>query len=194
MFGDLFSQRTDNQKGMMYSSRRKFLVSAGKNVLEPPVEFKTRKQSKRIVDEESLHGLHDAIGTELRRSMHDVNKVFNMSSIVQSTKRSFLSKYKNGKTQQKRSDRLIIDKFSDYDMSHWTQQNEAGCLLWVNKFTGEVSGQCPWQHFDIEPKNKENELKKDVIIDEGSGTGSLVYDSSDLLELFDILDNSPTKK
>jgi hypothetical protein len=39
--------RLSSEDCMLYSSRRKFLASAGKSILEPPVQFKTRRQARR---------------------------------------------------------------------------------------------------------------------------------------------------
>eukprot|EP01039_Chlorochromonas_danica_P008514 gene8514-9386_t len=62
MFGDLFSTKTDRQLGLLYTSRRKFLVSAGKNTLEPPRDFKTKQQARRSA---LLHGPQPGSGSDI---------------------------------------------------------------------------------------------------------------------------------
>jgi len=47
MFGDLFSQRTNYESGLMYSSRRRFLVENGRTVLEPPPDLQPRQLARR---------------------------------------------------------------------------------------------------------------------------------------------------
>lgn len=47
MFGDLFSQRTNSETGLMYSSRRRFLVENGRTVLEPPADLQPRHLARR---------------------------------------------------------------------------------------------------------------------------------------------------
>jgi hypothetical protein len=55
--------RLQSEDCMLYSSRRKFLASAGKSMLEPPVQFKTRRQARRTYlqnkdNDEEAHFLH----------------------------------------------------------------------------------------------------------------------------------------
>ena len=45
----LESLSNDDDPALLYSSRRKFLTSAGKSSLEPPLEFKTRRQARRQI-------------------------------------------------------------------------------------------------------------------------------------------------
>lgn len=67
MFGDVFGTRSDYTRGLMYASRRQYLVGPGRNqpkklshvpgrqfrrqcreeILKPPQEFLTRKQARR---------------------------------------------------------------------------------------------------------------------------------------------------
>lgn len=46
MFGDLFGQRADYSDGMFYAGHRKYLNTMKKSGLEPPNEFKTKRQFK----------------------------------------------------------------------------------------------------------------------------------------------------
>jgi len=64
----------------------------------------------------------------------------------------------------------------------WAEKFEAGCRIWVNSSTGEVSSECPWAA----------EEKTEMPIqasEEFDGCGSLVYDSRELEEMFDYLDS-----
>eukprot|EP01036_Dinobryon_divergens_P030990 gene30990-40320_t len=92
--------------------------------------------------------------------------------------------------------RLVIEKFSTTDKEAWKEKNLAGCKLWVNESTGEVSQECPWLPLstaetssatirdNTQPKkNNEKEF----------GTGSLVYEDKELNDLLVMLDASQAK-
>jgi hypothetical protein len=145
MFGDLFSQHADYQKGILYQGRRRFLVPKGKNALEPPVEFKTRRQSVR--------------STQIARSNAEKHQPMqgldiappHLANVILNTKNSFLGLRNNGDFKSKRNVKggtlkpLVIQHYSSTDSKDWDEEYQAGCHLYVNKNTGEVSVECPWR-------------------------------------------------
>lgn len=146
MFGDLFSQNADYQTGILYQGRRKFLKPAG-NVLEPPQDFKTKRQSRRshtkpvfISPAEKLAPLP---GVEIAPQ--------HLSAVIMNTKNSFLNLRSNGDAKGKRTNKsgklkpMVIQHYSSIDSKDWEEQYQAGCHLYVNKNTGEVSELCPWR-------------------------------------------------
>lgn len=143
MFGDLFSQNADYQKGILYQGRRRFLVPKGKNALEPPLEFKTKRQSRR-----SKANAENS--TEKLQPLHSLEVAPQLANVILNTKNSFLS-LRNGEFKAKRNIKhgalkpIVINHFSSVDSKDWEEQYQAGCHLYVNKNTGEVSAECPWR-------------------------------------------------
>lgn len=142
MFGDLFSQNADYHSGILYQGRRKFLKPAG-NVLEPPQEFKTKRQSRRGKSNTSTEKLPPLAGNEIAPQ--------HLTNVIMNTKNSFLNlrssgDYKNkGKGKSGKLKPLVIQHYSSIDSKDWEEQYQAGCHLFVNKNTGEVSEECPYR-------------------------------------------------
>lgn len=143
MFGDLFSQHADYQKGILYQGRRRFLVQKGKNALEPPLEFKTKRQSRRS-------RANAEVSTDKLQPLHSLEVAPQLANVILNTKNSFLS-LRNGDFKAKRNVKhgalkpIVINHFSSVDSKDWEEQYQAGCHLYVNKNTGEVSAECPWR-------------------------------------------------
>ena len=91
----------------------------------------------------------------------------------------------------------------------WTVDIQAGVKIYINKNTGEVFDECPWNPDNqllspgstgsLSPSkfaspSKTNRFQDEQDSDDAQfrGTGSLVYESSELAEVFDMLD-SPKK-
>lgn len=229
MFGDLFSQHSDYQKGILYQGRRRFLVPKGKNALEPPLEFKTKRQSRRS-------NAAAAISSDKLQPLEVAPQLVN---VIMNTKNSFLS-LRNGEFKAKRNVKsgalkpIVINHFSSVDSKDWEEQYQAGCHLYVNKNTGEVSAECPWKAtFHQTVKSQKNAPSSpspnkvvlapitpirsstkvfspsNTLLGSGSsvgsissgmyrvyddaedlGTGSLVYDRSELDDMLNLLDST----
>lgn len=142
MFGDLFSQNADYHSGILYQGRRKFLKPAG-NVLEPPQEFKTKRQSRRGKSNAQAEKLAPLAGNEIAPQ--------HLANVIMNTKNSFLNLRGNGDFKNKGKGKsgklkpLVIQHYSSIDSKDWEEQYQAGCHLYVNKNTGEVSEECPWR-------------------------------------------------
>ena len=78
------------------------------------------------------------------------------------------------------------------DQSHWKESFQAGCRIWVNSYTGEVLDTCPWEiSGDGKTTSNDNNRLTKILESEKVelGTGALVYDQVETLNLFDLLDN-----
>lgn len=160
MFGDLFYQRTENESGLMYSSRRRFL-SSGRNVFEPPVEFQTRKQAQRrhmqsldstlsisqVDDDESLESI--AKDSKDERFPHAKRKEsIAIGMVYQQQKRSSFDEQYAGKKFKKTAKFIMDAVMFEHEIKEekWTEETAAGVQYWVNKETGDVVTECPWPH------------------------------------------------
>ena len=104
------------------------------------------------------------------------------------------NRIKNNKNKKYKT--ILISKYSSIDKNDWIEEFQAGCQIWINISTGEVSSECPWidrdkQHLGhSNSQNKSNESSDD----EYEGTGAMVYDSSEVDELFEILEKYSNEK
>jgi hypothetical protein len=181
MFGDLFSQHADYQKGILYQGRRRFLVPKGKNALEPPVEFKTRRQSVRSIQNAKSHA-------EKHQPMQGLDLApQHLASVIMNTKNSFLNLRNNGDFKSKRNIKggalkpLVIQHYSSVDSKDWDEEYQAGCHLYVNKNTGEVSVECPWRgniHTTI--KSKKIQIQQTMSSDPMDSNGANFSSPSDM--------------
>lgn len=212
MFGDLFCQRDiDYRTGFIYSTRRRFLVGSGQDVFEPPDEFKTKHQQQRKLHHEKMMkekysegkapiAVTLATKPAARRSSMNYAMLRAKSSFL-TTKRRFAS------AATAVVSAVVIDHYSSVEPSDWEEQQQAGCHLWVNKTTGEVSTECPWKPINshLWPRASEEEAMKELQEeqelaqqqqaageddDDDYGTGALVYDSKEVDDLFAMLDNA----
>jgi hypothetical protein len=159
MFGDLFSQHADYQKGILYQGRRRFLVAKGNNSLEPPSQFKTRRQS--------LRSIQNAQTAAAKLQPIEIAPQ-HLASVIMNTKNSFLNLRNNNDFRSKRNIKsgtnkpLVIQHFSSTDAKDWDEQVQAGCHIYVNKRTGEVSEECPWKatvHFAVKQAQQSAKLE-----------------------------------
>ena len=79
---------------------------------------------------------------------------------------------------------ILLEKFSSTNRSDWREQLQAGCKIWVNHTSGEVSTICPWSS----TKDVEEALKGTIPHSENIGTGSIVYDGAEFGEFMTALD------
>lgn len=77
---------------------------------------------------------------------------------------------------------ILIEKFSTTNSVDWHEQLQAGCKIWINHLTGEVSDVCPWS---LEREDNGSQILTDP---DHNGTGSDVYDGVEFDKLIDDLD------
>lgn len=174
MFGDTFGQHADYSTGLFYGGRREFLhTEEDVNVLEPPRDFKNKKQMSHELKIQKAGGVH-------------LQKLEFASGGVGDS--ATTKKIKAGDPNQKKkkiSKTVYVEKFSSSNKDDWEEEFQAGCKLWVNHKTGEVSNECPWEE-DLGAIKDEH----DEHVDSKSSlaTGHLVYDNS-IGDILDYLDN-----
>ena len=166
------SSRRDYIDGQFYSGRREFLYSDEQmNVLEPPDEFKTRRQVHNSMKIKNAGGIdYSKIATEFKKAkVESVNKDLN----------SLISRRDAGKKPYKKplpKNMVVIEKYSSTDPRDWQEIVQAGVRMWVNHSTGEASDECPYERLD-EERGK------------ASGEGAGLLDGSILSNA--ALDNTP---
>ena len=184
-FGDTFGSKADYSLGMFYASRRKFLKDDGDNKLQPPNEFMTRKQSLNFVRMLS----NDKLNSLQNMSYFQANEKSEQAAADARRKRLL-------KGRQQKQQSIVVQNFSSIDPTDWEEIMQAGCKMWVNHRTGEVSDYPPWQ--EDEASHLDKVIDKQKNDDENlEGTGAPVYDSSELNDFLELLERqpvSPTKE
>lgn len=181
-FGDTFGSKADYTTGTFYAARRKYLVEAGMegnengNVLQPPPESMTRQQSLRFVKNLKSDKL------ETLQNMSYFNQDAAKADAERERKRKAM--LKNRKEANKP---IIVQKFSSVDPADWEEILQAGCKMWVNHMSGEVSDYPPWKSMEeIDEEKAKAEDEEEV-----EGTGAPVYNHSELDDFLALLDKQP---
>jgi hypothetical protein len=157
----------------------------------PPQDFMTKKEARLALkvkrDEAAVGGMNNIL---IFKNSHTSNILGTFSSEVNSRP---VKKQEGGKRNMKKKTAVImIEDFSSTNRNDWRGQLQAGCQIWVNHSTGEVSNICPWNLVD---ENEDEEPVNQNL----SGTGSIVYDGEEFGEFMNNLDRlaetpSQTKK
>jgi len=177
-FGDTFGTRANYAKGMMYQGRRRFMEDDSDNALRPPKLFMTRPQSLRNAFMSSTDKLSSLQNMAYFREEQNAN-----ANVLANKRKQMLKK----KVVQKH---ITIEMYSSTDPEDWEEEFIAGCHMWTNHKSGEVSVVCPWTAIE----GTEQEVEEDHR--DAEGTGAPVYDGSELEDLFATLDafKSPKKE
>jgi hypothetical protein len=197
----------DDPEGLLYSSRRKFLASAGKSCLEPPNEFKTRRQARR----KHLQNIFENEPSPMDSAYLYLQKPsiprkresqFVLQSLLPTPKKFDLPSTRVRRTGKHALGFVFLDS-GDHDSSteSWKEESTAGVKCWINKCTGEVTTDCPWiikkrNLLQISDSRKRLISSPMTTIEDNvlPGTGALVYDRTEVDELFKLLEFSETKK
>jgi hypothetical protein len=167
------------------------------SVIEPPVEFKSKRQLKQLKmsrerdsrneDKLSFHVNFQKKQQDGEETDQNVKKFRKVANIIRNT--------------------ITLDHFSSIHREDWTEEIRAGVKMWVNKETGEVCDTCPWENASVGSQTpiqrllKQKSGRKQSLLglhqqlsansgENGLGTGSLVYDGSEVQELFQLLESS----
>jgi hypothetical protein len=180
-FGDLFANRSDYSKGLFYGVHSKVLWDDDRNhshnEMEPPIELKTRAQSRR----NRSRGIPS--GNNLQQEV--IVKPTPVEVVKPNSKKPQHMNLKKVAALVK--DTIVLEHFSTLEEIHWTEDIIAGVRVWINHESGEVSTVCPWHYA---PTRHSSKLSLDVQHGVNSsveppieGTGSLVYDPSEFANL-----------
>jgi hypothetical protein len=190
MFGDHFGQRGDYTEGLFYAGRRKYLNDDGSSDLEPPDEFKSKRQLR-----------------ELRKSRE-------RDQATNPRQASFHIRFKKGDDDMikrlKRAATTVKDVVTfelrgSIHPDEWREEFQAGVRMWVNKRTGDVAATCPWtldEHFGHHLTSFEESTvdlsEYSVTLEDDEtmcGTGALINDHiSDVDSLYENLSRGPSRK
>ena len=91
------------------------------------------------------------------------------------------------KSRKEQNKPIVIQRFSSVDPADWEMIVQAGCKMWVNHNSGEVSDYPPWK--SLEEIDEEKKLMEES--EEVEGTGAPVYDNSELEDFLTLLDKQP---
>lgn len=110
----MISERRDHDEGgLLYAGRRKFLVSSGKNSLEPPTRFLTRGQAHKKAVFEKINERDS--GTQPKFKFDILTQV-----------KSKESKRDKKNLNAHADDTIVIEKFSSTSRRDWREQTRAG--------------------------------------------------------------------
>jgi hypothetical protein len=181
---------------MFYGGHRRYLNSAGESSIDPPLEFKSKRQLKQL----KLSRQRDSRNEE--RVSWQMNFQKNNRENNEETETN-VKKFR--KVANIVRNTITLDHFSSVIREDWTEEVRAGVKLWVNKETGEVATECPWeQHPTQTPIQrllaKQKSKRNSGLVTSSSsssgpateavfGTGSLVYEGKEVQELFELLDS-----
>lgn len=171
MLGDLFGTKGNYELGLLYSSRRKFLVTAGQNSLEPPDEFLTKRQAHRhhlqkvenktVPAPKGIFDIPSSINKERKEgkdhgpksSNSGGQQLTNFNSPSKSGDDHGDAKHGESTTDRKKfkktaklvMEAVILDHhMDDAARAQWSDEIVAGVHVWINKSTGEVLCDPPW--------------------------------------------------
>lgn len=178
---------------MFYGGHRRYLNPEGESVIDPPMEFKSKRQLKQL----KLSRQRDS------RNEERVSWQMNFQKAKQDNNEEVETNVKKfRKVANIVRNTITLDHFSSVTREDWTEEVRAGVKLWINKETGEVATECPWDHLPtqtpIQRLLAKQKSKKNSALVPGSsgpatdvfGTGSLVYEGKEVQELFELLDSA----
>eukprot|EP00607_Mallomonas_marina_P000225 CAMPEP_0182429192 /NCGR_PEP_ID=MMETSP1167-20130531/25585_1 /TAXON_ID=2988 /ORGANISM="Mallomonas Sp, Strain CCMP3275" /LENGTH=218 /DNA_ID=CAMNT_0024612573 /DNA_START=210 /DNA_END=866 /DNA_ORIENTATION=- len=187
LFGDPFGSRAEYVSGVFYGGRCKFLHEDDHhedNALQAPPDFMTRRQMRNALKLRSQGVQHMQKLDFIRRNEADE---------LIATKAAHARKQDvQGKKNRNAGSNIVIQKHSSTNQDDWEEGFQAGCKFWVNRDSGEVTTECPWEAPESLDFSRTN-LKIENEAKEENGAGSLVYDGTELENFLAMLDEMDTK-
>jgi hypothetical protein len=182
MFGDPFGNRGDYSKGFFYGGRRRYLhKDRSINIMQPPDDFMTHTQRRHNLKIQN-EGIHLVQKLEFNRK-------------PQENEESLLTKAleKSKKDVMKNKGIVVIKKVPTFP-SDWEEKHEAGCTFWVHKSTGVSVAECPQPElYESRSRAQSTDNTNSLFLTNGAiehtGTGSIVYESSEYENFIDTLDS-----
>lgn len=195
LFGDMFQSRGEYTTGLFYAGRMRYMHAnysslinsrAGTaptgplSALQPPTEFMTIRQRRDFLRLEKA-GTHSAGFQRLE---------FKKLVEVEDRPGRAAGRGPQGKgIVHNQVKTVTIQKYPSVDPRDWREENQAGCRFYVHRITGEASDEKPWVNIQRQQSDPvKGQFEEPDTADICLGTGSLVYDGSELDDLFKILD------
>lgn len=185
LFGDHFGSRAYYFQGVSYAGRLKYLHSDRKeNPLLPPLDLRTKSQMRTVLKLRS-QGVQQMQKLDFAKKNETVEEIANKAA-------------KNHAVQAKRNRKksiLVVEKYTSTDKKDWTEESMAGCKFWVNRNSGEVSTECPWEDVGDEHVGEAPSLEYSPSDekDEGEGEDTPWYDSTEVENFLGMLDSTNGK-
>lgn len=195
IFNDIFQSRGEYTTGLFYAGRRRYIhdeiTSSGPraatapvgvpSALQPPTEFMTIRQRRDFLRLE-------------RGGTHSGFQRLEFKKLAEMEDRPGRGPLGKGVVQNQ-SKTITIQKYPSVDPKDWREEYQAGCTFYVHKGTGEACSEKPWEDLKrrrntvVRNETVNGESKEVGLADQQfMGTGSLVYDDSELNDLFKQLD------
>lgn len=220
MFGDVFGQRADYSKGIVYGSRRKYLTI---NPVRPPDHVLNKEQARKDIHHKTLDEFKQKMNTMyLKTNLNPEEEGGSTHAAAKPIKSSISARIK---TLPPPREMIVIEKYSTTDKRKWIETLEAGVKIYTNKETGEVFEECPWQVAALaqahdhksnsanafmngrglaRPASRAKKAAAMNVLEQVPvnthedpkelGTGCLIYDGFELEELFKALDQAKASK
>lgn len=186
--------------GLFYEVRRKYLKRDEDNALEPPQDFMNHKAHGNMMDRSP--GKETTRKSMYQQAMEDSNKTSEKFHLQftrpRDDREAMLSKAQVRRREAMRKARhpkkiVTIVKYSSTKPEDWSSELQAGCHIWINRQTGEVSSTCPWDDESCLRTDTSDFVVEDDSQGQYLGTGSLVYDDKEIHDLFSYLDRIKQK-
>jgi hypothetical protein len=198
---------SNERHSIFYGNHYKYLTHGSGSNLEPPPEIMTKRQAsyKQFITNSAEDKKNFFANSTKKQQQQQQQQQQDDESITRRF-RKVAHSMRHVHTAATEAELRVI----------WVEKFEAGVRFWVNKETGDVMKTCPWDRSNLRrdtfakidtsaaqgPKlstqavaamrmNRvsKNEHDIDVLMERNMhGTGSLVYDSSEVEELFQLLD------
>jgi hypothetical protein len=180
---------------MFYGAHRRYLNNEGVSVIEPPNGFKSKRQLKQLKLSRERESRGEGVSFQMNfqkrqdeEGEHNVKKFKKVANIVRNT--------------------ITLDHITNIQKDDWSEELRAGVKIWINRQTGEVTSECPWevaiaaaatpmQRMLAKQKSLRRQSQGSLMTQNSLlgnefvlGTGSLVYEGKEVHELFDLLDKA----
>jgi hypothetical protein len=190
MFGDVFGNKADYVKGMMYASRSQYLVGPDRRgydyrkkhrihvrhqpcrpeILQPPDMFLTRAQARKKCIQDADGGNLKRLEFKERRPPKAVQKQENRmmeKKEVKSRKPQVQEEYDYDDDDASESDSIEYEPAVRANQRDaWEQVLEAGVTFWHNVVTGEAQVDSPFEDEEAEAAVPQEEEVLEIISEE----------------------------
>jgi hypothetical protein len=155
------------------------------SALQPPTDFMTIRQSKDFLK------IQRAGTVGFQRLEFKTKTIEKEDRPGRGAQGKGAMGIRKGGVTQNHSQTITVEKYPSLAPSDWVQEQQAGCTFYVHKETGEACREKPWEEVRKGRRAKEKKNNEQEVIEEeeeAEGTGALVYDNTEMHDLFQQLD------